>query len=171
MKLFSLCLLFWMLAACGVTADRFPGTAVPSPVALDGRWQLVLGGQTSVFVLTPSATHHYQVTSPTAPDAATMDASVQAYQGAHYLVVTDPASTAGMSVFRVVDVAPDALRIAALDPKKTEAALRERGLPVVYKKMWLYDEIALSGPALQAVLALPPAEIFAVNEALTLTRQ
>ena len=79
--------------------------------------------------------------------------------------------TRGVSVFRVVDAAPATLRIAALDPGKTEAFLKARGLPVARKKMWLYEEIELTGPALQAVLDLPAADIFALDEAMTLTRQ
>lgn len=37
--------------------------------------------------------------------------------------------------------------------------------------MWLYDEIALSGPALEAVLAAPADDIFALRDAMTLRRQ
>lgn len=158
------------LAACGVTPTRFPGTVVQPPVDLAGRWQMTLGDTTSVFVLTPAAGYHYNVTSPTAAGAPT-DASIQAYGGAHYLVVADPAQAGGVSVFRVQGAAPDQLRIAALDPHRTEAVLKARGLPVVYKKMWLYEEIALNGPALEAVLALPAADVFALGDAMTLKRQ
>jgi len=164
--------LAWTLAACGVTADHFPGTAVPPPVDLAGSWHMTLGETTSVFVLTPAASNHYQVMSPTSDEpAAPMDASIQAYRGAHYLVVADTAQSSGMSVFRIQGATPDLLRIAAFDPNKTEAVLKQRGLPVVYKKMWLYNEIALTGPALEALLALPPADVFAVHNVLTLTRQ
>jgi hypothetical protein len=167
-----LCVLCTVLvAACGVRADRFPGTVVPSPVDLAGQWQMVLGGQVSVFALAPAAAHHYKVTSGAGGSTETMDASIQQYGGAHYLVVTDTTLTRGVSVFRVVDAAPAALRIAALDPGKTEAFLKARGLPVARKKMWLYEEIELTGPALQAVLDLPAADIFALDEAMTLTRQ
>lgn len=167
-----LCVLYAvLLAACGVRADRFPGTVVPSPVDLAGQWQMVLGGQVSVFSLAPAAAHHYTVTSSAGGPTETMDASIQQYGGAHYLVVADTSQTHGVSVFRVVDAAPATLRIAALDPAKTEAFLTARGLPVARKKMWLYEEIELTGPALQAVLDLPPADIFALDEAMTLTRQ
>jgi hypothetical protein len=100
-----------------------------------------------------------------------MDASIQQYQGAHYLVVADTGQATGVSVFRVIAAAPAALRIAALDPRKTAAFLTARGMPVARKKMWLYEEIELTGPALQAVLGLPAADIFALDEAITLTRE
>lgn len=74
-------------------------------------------------------------------------------------------------MFRVIAAAPAALRIAALDPRKTAAFLTARGMPVARKKMWLYEEIELTGPALQAVLGLPAADIFALDEAITLTRE
>lgn len=158
-----------MLAACGVTAERFPGTVVAPPADLSGQWQMALQGQTSVFVLTPSEPNHYQVTSPTVDGPAqAMDASIQVYRDAHYLVVTDPGVATGASVFRVLDFTPTSLRIAALDPRKTEALLKERGMPVTYRKMWLYDEIVLSGAALQSVLA---AEAFALDDAMTLRRR
>lgn len=160
-----------LLAACGVRADRFPGTVVPSPVDLAGSWQMVLGGQVSVFALEPAAANHYKVTSGAGGAVETMDASIQQYRGAYYLVVADTSQTSGVSVFRVLDAAPAALRIAALDPSKTAAFLAARGLPVTRKKMWLYEEIELSGPALQAVLDVPAADIFALDESMTLTRQ
>jgi len=160
-----------LLAACGVRADRFPGTVVPSPVDLAGSWQMVLGGQVSVFALEPAAANHYKVTSGAGGPVETMDASIQQYRGAYYLVVADTSQTSGVSVFRVLDAAPAALRIAALDPSKTAAFLAARGLPVTRKKMWLYEEIELSGPALQAVLDVPAADIFALDESMTLTRQ
>lgn len=167
-----LCLLCTvLLAACGVRADRFPGTVVPSPVDLAGQWQMVLGGQVSVFALAPAAANHYTVTSTAGGPTETMDASIQQYGGAHFLVVTDTTMTRGVSVFRVVDAAPATLRIAALDPAKTEAFLKARGLPVARRKMWLYDEIELTGPSVQAVLDLPAPDIFALDETLTLTRQ
>jgi hypothetical protein len=169
---YLLCLvLAWMLAACGVTSARFPGTVVPPPADLSGQWQLVLGGQTSVFVLTPAAPNHYHVTSPGANDPATsMDASIQVYRDAQYLVVADTAQAAGVSVFRITGFSPAGLRIAALDPKKTQAVLEARGMPIAYKKMWLYDEIVLSGAAMQAVLAVPAADVFAMSEEMTLQR-
>lgn len=163
-----------LLSACGVRADRFPGAVVPSPVDLAGSWQMVLGGQVSVFALEPAAANHYKVTSGAGGPVETMDASIQQYHGAHYLVVADTShvsNTSGVSVFRVLDAAPAALRIAALDPSKTAAFLAARGLPVTRKKMWLYEEIELSGPALQAVLDVPAADIFALDESMTLTRQ
>jgi hypothetical protein len=167
-----LCLLYTvLLAACGVRADRFPGAVVPSPIDLVGQWQMTLGGQVSVFSLEPATANHYKVTSGAGGPAETMDASIQQYGGAHYLVVTDTTLTQGVSVFRVVDAAPATLRIAALDPAKTEAFLKARGLPVARKKMWLYEEIELTGPSLQAVLDLPAADIFALDQAMTLTRQ
>lgn len=156
------------LVACGVRADRFPGAAVAPPVELAGQWQLVLGGETSTFDLAPAARNHYRVTQPGREDV--MDASVQAWQGAHYLVVTDAVKPDGVSVFKVLDAGPGSLRIAALDPAKTEAVLTQRGMPVIRKKMWLYQEIALTGPALEAVLALPAADVFALGEDLTFNR-
>ena len=168
---FLLCLLFaWSLAACGVTTARFPGTVVAPPADLAGQWQMVLGGQTSVFALAPAAPNHYRVTSPGSSDATSMDASIQVYRDAHYLVVADTSQATGVSVFRVVDFSPGALRIAALDPAKTAAVLQARGMPIAYKKMWLYEEIVLDGPALQAVLAVPAADVFALGEAMTLNR-
>lgn len=160
-----------LLAACGVRADRFPGTVVPSPVDLAGNWQMVLGGQVSVFALEPAAANHYKVTSGAGGPVETMDASIQQYHGAHFLVVADTSQTSGVSVFRVLDAAPAALRIAALDPAKTAAFLAARGMPITRKKMWLYEEIELTGPALQAVLDVPAADIFALDESMTLTRQ
>lgn len=158
-----------VLAACSVTTERFPGTVVAPPADLSGQWQMELQGRTSVFVLTPSTPHHYQVSSPTADGPAqTMDASIQVWRDAHYLVVAEPGAGTGASVFRVLDFTPTSLRIAALDPRKTEALLKERGMPVTYRKMWLYDEIVLSGAALQSVLA---ADAFALDSAMTLRRE
>lgn len=169
---FLLCLLFaGALAACAATADRFPGTVVAPPADLAGKWQMVLGGQTSVFVLTPAATNHYQVTSQAANEPpTTKDASIQIYNGAHYLVIADTTQSTGLSIFQVRDFSPAGLRIVALDPKKTEALLKQRGMPVAYKKMWLYEEIVLSGPAMQAVLAVPAADVFALSDEMTLSR-
>lgn len=116
-------LLACTLAACSMTAPRFPGTVVQPPVDLAGRWQMTLGDTTSVFVLTPTAGYHHHVTSPTAAGAP-VDASIQAYRGPHYLVVADPAQAGGVSVFRVQGATSDQLRIAALDPARTEALLK-----------------------------------------------
>jgi hypothetical protein len=158
-----------VLSACGVTTERFPGAVVAPPADLSGQWQMELQGQTSIFVLTPSAPNHYQVRSPTAAGPAqTMDARIQLWRDTHYLVVAEPGAGTGASVFRVLDFTPASLRIAALDPRKTEAVLKERGMPVTYRKMWLYDEIVLSGAALHAVLA---ADAFALDAPMTLRRQ
>lgn len=169
---FLLCLVVAaMLAACGVTGTRFPGTVVAPPADLTGQWQLVLGGQTSVFVLTPAAPNHYYVTSPGSNEPATkMDASVQVYRDAQYLIVADTTQSTGVSVFRITSFSPAGLKIAALDPKKTQAVLQGRGMPIAYKKMWLYDEIVLSGAAMEVVLAVPAADVFAFSEEMTLSR-
>ncbi len=73
-------------------------------------------------------------------------------------------------VFRILDVQPAAVRIVALDPVKTEAVLRQHGMPVAKKKMWMHDEIVLTGTDLATLLALPPANVFAMRDSLTLHR-
>lgn len=156
------------LTACGVTADRFPGTVVTPPVALAGQWQLTLGGATSTYDVAAAANQHYRVTQ--AGQEGAMDASIQVWRDTLYLVALDVARPDDVRVFKVQGATPDTLRIAALDPARTEAALVRRGLPVVRKKMWLHDEIALTGPALEAVLAMPPDHVFALGEEMTLQR-
>ncbi|MDQ2819925.1 MAG: hypothetical protein M3Y65_05945 [Pseudomonadota bacterium] len=159
------------IAACGVVADRFPGTVVPPPTDLTGQWTLDFAGKTSVFSLTPAATNHYRVSQPGSPEPDTvMDASIQLWQGAPFLIIADLNQKTGTSIFRVLDANATSIRIAALDPAKTAAVLQARGLPIARKKMWLYEEIVLTGPAMEAVLATPAADVFAMSEGMTLHR-
>jgi hypothetical protein len=104
-----------------------------------------------------------------AGDAA-MDASIQRYQGVRYLVIADGARSKGLSIFQVRDLRPAAIRIAALDPKKTAIVLNRRGMAVRFKAIWFSKQVYLSGPALQAILAVPAADVFALAAELTLSR-
>jgi hypothetical protein len=156
------------LAACATTPDPFRFDPAAPPPGLAGRWQLVRAGHATEFDLTPSTRNHFQVTSQAGD--ATMDASIQRYQGVRYLVIADGAQSKGLSIFQVRDLRPTAIRLVALDPKKTAIVLNRRGMAVAYKAIWFSEQVYLTGPALQAILAAPAADVFALDAELTLSR-
>lgn len=164
-----------MLAACATAPAPFSFEAIKPPVDLAGRWQLVRGGQATVFTSVPSTKDHYQVSAGTgagadAADAPTNDVSIRRYQGVPYLLVAEGYPSKGLSVFQVRDLRPGVIRIAALDPHKTAMVLNRRGMKTASTRLWRSEQMYLPGPALKAVLAVPAADVFALDDEMTLTR-
>ena len=164
-----------MLAACATAPAPFSFEAMKPPVDLAGRWQLVRGGQATVFTSVPSTKDHYQVSAGTgagadAADAPTNDVSIRRYQGVPYLLIAEGYPSKGLSVFQVRDLRPGVIRIAALDPHKTAMVLNRRGMKTASTRLWRSEQMYLPGPALKAVLAVPAADVFALDDEMTLTR-
>ncbi len=71
-------LLCLSLAACGVSADRFPGTVVAPPMDLAGQWQLV-GERNGRYALEPAASNHYSIKTDAGEPAGTLDVTIQLF--------------------------------------------------------------------------------------------
>jgi hypothetical protein len=161
------------LAACGVSVEQVPGTMIPAAPAMFGQWRAEIRlAEVKKGVLNAEPAGEAIALSWSGDEAGGLasKARIFTYRQNNYVAIEDGAAKPGYFILKIVQQNDTSITLRGLDVRRADTLLKREKLPVVYKKLWLHNELYLSKQAFEKLLQVGESELFADGTAVTLSK-